>query len=333
MTENIRYGFYGRLKQAYPSQINVDLTEVCNLECVHCPHPTFKKSEFYGARFLDPVLNKKLVDEVREFSEGCTQYIRYSSAGEPLIHPKGYEMIQYAVEESGVYVTLTTNGTIMNEKRTKKLLDSGIHMIDISIDAYSPEVYKKIRVGGDLNITNKNVSSLIKWIQLLKVDTKVVVSFVEQAGNSSETEKFKRYWEEQGADYVIIRRVHSASGAVKEIAKTLWSEANGVTRRPCTYPWERIVLTPAGNLAFCPADWSHGSTFEDFRKKTIGYVWKSKFYKDLRNAHLDNNFSNHKFCGQCPDWQQMRWPDEGRAYADLIQEFMGDDNSTETIDN
>jgi len=142
MAENLAsrpagYGFYGRLSAEFPSQVIVDVTEVCNLACIHCPHPDFKKSKYYDARYLDPELNAKVVDEVRTHGVGRTQYIRYSSEGEPLVHPRGYEMIDYAVRNSGVFVTLTTNGTIMNEKRTQKLLDSGIHMIDISIDAIS----------------------------------------------------------------------------------------------------------------------------------------------------------------------------------------------------
>src|SRR4030042_1863551 len=84
----IKYGFYDRLKADFPSQIIVDITEVCNLACTHCPHPEFRKSKQYGARFLAPELNKKLVDEVRDYGQGLTQYIRYTSNGEPLLHPK-----------------------------------------------------------------------------------------------------------------------------------------------------------------------------------------------------------------------------------------------------
>ena len=60
----VTYGFYDRLKAEFPSQVIVDMTEVCNLACIHCPHPAFKQSEHYAARHLDPELNRKLVDEV-----------------------------------------------------------------------------------------------------------------------------------------------------------------------------------------------------------------------------------------------------------------------------
>ena len=117
-----QYGFYGRLSAAFPSQFIVDVTEVCNLACIYCPHPDFKKSHHYASRYLEPELHAKLVDEVKQWGKGRTQYIRYTSQGEPMIHPKLFEMMSYAVRESGVMVTLTTNGTLMNEKRIEKLL-------------------------------------------------------------------------------------------------------------------------------------------------------------------------------------------------------------------
>lgn len=317
----VEYGFYDRLKADFPSQVIVDVTEVCNLACTHCPHPAFKTSEYYGGRYLETELNTKLVDEVKAHGQGLTQYIRYTSEGEPLIHPKGYHMIEYAVQHSGVYVTLTTNGTIMNEKRTQKLLDAGVHMIDISIDAFTPETYAKIRVNGDLNVTRANVLKLIDWVKNSKSKTKVVVSYVEQPGNRHETTDFKAFWKDHGADYVVIRRLHSGAGAVQEVARVMWAEAAGEQRRPCVYPWERIVLNPRGHLSFCPADWTHGSTVVDYRRTTIRETWQGEFYQALRQAHLSNDFSCHGFCGQCPDWKAIRWPTEGRGYADMVEEL------------
>ncbi len=318
------YGFFGRLTERFPSQVIIDITEVCNLECIHCPHPEFKKSSFYDARHLDPVLNERIVDEVKEKGDGLTQYIRYSSEGEPLVHPKGYEMIEYAVRNSGVFVTLTTNGTIMNEKRTRRLLDSGVHMIDISIDAMTEQTYAKVRVNGDLTITRANVNNLLAWVKQSGSPTKVVVSFIEQPQNLHEADAFRNYWTGQGADSVVIRRLHSAAGAVVKVAQSMRVEQRHEVRRPCVYPWERIVLTPRGYLAFCPADWTRGSSIVDYRETSIAAIWQSEFYQTLRAAHIDNNYSCHQFCGQCPDWKQTRWPGHGNGYADLISEMKQD---------
>lgn len=317
----VEYGFYDRLKAEFPSQIIVDLTEVCNLACIHCPHPEFKKSEHYAGRFLDPALNAKMVDEVRLRGQGLTQYIRYTGEGEPLIHPRGYDMIEYATQRSGVFVTLTTNGTIMNEKRTRRLLESGVHMIDISIDAFTPETYAKIRVNGDLNVTRANVLQLINWVKTAKAKTKVVVSYIEQPQNAGEAQDFEAFWKDHGADFVVIRRLHSGAGAVGGIASLMRHENAQEHRYPCLYPWERIILNPRGELVFCPQDWVRGSLVADYRSTTIEEAWQGEFYRKLRDAHLRGNFSGHGFCGQCPDWKATRWPDAGRSYADLIQEF------------
>jgi pyruvate-formate lyase-activating enzyme len=316
------YGFGGRLSAEFPSQVIVDVTEVCNLACVHCPHPSFKQSSHYGARYLDPALNKRMVDEVRQHGRGKTQYIRYTGEGEPLIHPKAYDMLDYAVRNSGVFVTLTTNGTIMNEKRIKKLLASGIHMVDISIDAFTAETYAKIRVGGELEVTRANVLNLIRWIRQSGSKTKVVVSFIEQPENIGEAASFETFWTEAGADSVVRRRLHSAAGAVVKLADIKRKAAQAVPRYPCLYPWERILLNARGFLAFCPQDWINGSAIVQYKDTTIADTWRSEFYRKLRQAHLSNSFADHPFCGGCPDWQETRWPGQGASYADLVEKMV-----------
>jgi len=325
MTNNIEnYAFRDGLSAEFPSQLIMDITEICNLACIHCPHPVFKTPEYYAKRYLEPALNKKMVHEVRDDAAGACKYIRYTSNGEPLIHPEGYKMVKYAVDNSNTFVCLTTNGTIMRERKTRELLDSGIHMIDISIDAHTPETYSKVRVNGDLTRTKTNVLRLIDWVRRDQLGTKVVVSFVEQPQNTHEINNFRKFWTENGADKVIIRRLHSAAGAVDNIAKRMHHEQKEEERYPCLYPWERLTLDPKGYLSFCPTDWKYKSTFTDFRKTTIKEAWQGPFLKSLREAHVRNEFGCHKFCGQCPDWKQTRWPGEGRRYANLVDQLKGD---------
>jgi MoaA/NifB/PqqE/SkfB family radical SAM enzyme len=324
MHDTEKYTFRDGLSSEFPSQLILDITEVCNLACVHCPQPVFKKSKYYAKRYLSAELNEKMVREVRDEAEGHCKYIRYTSNGEPLVHPDGYKMIKYAVDNANTFVCLTTNGTIMNERKTRKLLDSGIHMIDISLDAFLPETYSKIRVGGNLEKTRDNVLRLLDWVRRDNLNTKVLVSFVEQPENTEEIEDFKEYWTEQGATKVLIRRLHSAAGAVENIAKQMHHDFKDEERYPCLYPWERLTLDAKGHLSFCPTDWKYKATFADYRETTIKEAWQGEFLRELRSAHVRNNFSCHKFCGQCPDWKQTRWPGEGGRYANVIEDLKGE---------
>jgi MoaA/NifB/PqqE/SkfB family radical SAM enzyme len=315
------YGFYDRLTEEFPSQLLVDVAELCNLECIHCPHSEFKKSQHYSGAKLDPELNIRLVDEVKLHGKGITQYIRYTSNGEPLIHPQIYEMLKYAVENSGTKVTLTTNGTLLSEKNVERLLNTGVDVVDISIDAYSRETYSKIRAKGDLDVTASNTINLINESAKRGAKSKIVVSYVESSENAHETNDFEKFWKDNGANFVVIRRLHSCSGAKEKLAVQRRNDNNSINRKPCLYPWERVVLNPKGWLDFCPSDWVEGSQIIEYKNTTIKETWGGEFYEKLRLAHLNNEFSNHKFCGQCPDWIATRWPDEGRSYADMIQDF------------
>jgi MoaA/NifB/PqqE/SkfB family radical SAM enzyme len=315
-----RYGFHDRLKAEFPSQLLVDAIETCNLACGHCPHPQFKTSEHYSGSALAPALNERLVEEVREHGRGNTEYIRYASNGEPLTHRSILQMLEYAVRRSGVMVTLTTNGKTLDHRKAERLVGIGVNIIDVSIDAFTPETYARVRVGGDLRVTRANVLGLIAESKN-HGGTKVVVSYVEQPLNYHETADFEHFWKDSGADAVVIRRLHSCSGAKTALAEERRVINAAGTRRPCLYPWERMVLNARGELSFCPSDWVHGSVIADYRDTTIYETWHGEFYKKLREAHLSNDYSAHSFCGQCPDWASTRWPDQGRSYANMIEDF------------
>ena len=322
---NNKYGFVGRLSKEFPSQIMLDITEVCNLACIHCAHPQFKESNVYAKAMLDPELNTKMVKEVAKYGRQITKYIRYTSNGEPLVHPKSYEMINYAVDYSDTKVTLTTNGTLLNEKKMLKLLNSGLHMIDISIDAVNASTYSKIRVNGDFNKTKSNVLKLINLIEKSTYKTKLIVSFVEQELNLKESDEFRDYWTEQGVKDVVIRKLHTNSGS--NYNSNIYKRNEVISRRPCLYPWERVVLTAKGNLNFCPTDWFGKANICNYRETTIKDLWHSTFYNQLRNKHICNKYGNSDICKNCPDWSNTSWPfDKDKSYADLVEKVLYEEN-------
>jgi hypothetical protein len=249
--------------------------------------------------------------------------VRYTSEGEPLINPAVFGMLADAVARSGTFVSLTTNGTLLTPDRVARLVATGVHLVDVSLDALSRETYARIRVKGDLDATRAGVLRLLAAARAAGT-TRVIVSYIEQPANAHETAAFERFWREAGAHDVAIRRLHSASGALAAVAADLRRRSASRHRRPCVFPWERVVLKPRGVLSFCPADWTHGSTLADYRTTTIAELWRAPAYAALRRAHLANDFSGHAFCGQCPDWQETRWPDEGPSYATLVERLRED---------
>lgn len=313
--------FGGYLSEKFPSQINVDATEFCNLSCIHCPYVTITKLKGRNRRNLAVELHRKLIDEIVAVGKEHCRFIRYTGDGEPLLHPQLPELIADAVRRTGVQTALTTNGMLLTEERARALLDAGVDVFDVSIDAHSQSVYAEVRVGGELDVTKECTHRLI---ELAKAKSgrrsKIMVSFVRQPLNIHEVDEFERYWKAAGADFVVLRNRHSCGGNVEEMAETLWKAAPS-PRKPCLYPWERMVLKADGELTYCPADWKHIANIGNYANTTISEIWQGEAMRALRAAHVSGDFAKHSFCGNCPDWSVIQWPSEGRSYATVMHEF------------
>ena len=171
-----------------------------------------------------------------------------------------------------------------------------------------------------MEVTQSNVLKLLKLKEEGNAKTKIIVSFVEQKENSHEVENFKKFWEKQKVDEVLIRKLHSNSGSVA--IEDVKVDNNHKNRKPCLYPWERVILNARGKLAFCPTDWYAKSELCSYEDNSIKNIWHNNFYKDLRDQHLKCEFSN-EFCKQCPDWKNTSWPfDEKKSYADLVERVL-----------
>ena len=114
------------------TKVYIEPTVACNLECITCfrndwEQPIGRMSDetfgsiLDGLKALDPIPN-----------------VYFGGIGEPLFHPKTIKWIS-KVKELGVKVEMITNGTILTEKVSKKLVDAGLDVLWVSIDGASPE--------------------------------------------------------------------------------------------------------------------------------------------------------------------------------------------------
>lgn len=312
--------FDSYLSAAFPSQINVDITMFCNLACIHCPYETVTKLKGKGRQNLAVELHTKLIDEIASVGKGHCKFLRYTGDGEPLLHPHLSEMIAYAFKKTALPINVTTNGMLLTEERARALIEAGVGVFDVSIDAHSQETYAQVRVKGEIDVTYECTHRLIRLAKEYGGTTKVMVSFVRQPLNLHEAEPFEAYWKAAGADFVVMRNLHSCAGNVPDMSAKLWATAP-TPRKPCLYPWERMVLKADGELTYCPADWKHIANIGNFRDTSIAEIWTGPVMQALRKAHLSGDFSAHSFCGGCPDWSVIKWPSEGRSYATVMHEF------------
>lgn len=79
--------------------------------------------------------------------------------GEPLVHPDFFEMASMAVAQ-GKKVVIISNGSLLNDANVKKLCESGVAYVSISIDSTDPARFARSRINGNLAEVLRNIQRL-----------------------------------------------------------------------------------------------------------------------------------------------------------------------------
>jgi MoaA/NifB/PqqE/SkfB family radical SAM enzyme len=93
---------------------------------------------------MEYVLFKKIIDQIAEFPNKLKR-LSVNFRGEPLLHNKLPDMISYAKKKDvSEFITLTTNGYLLEPKLNRKLVSAGLDDLRVSVEALSTERYKEI---------------------------------------------------------------------------------------------------------------------------------------------------------------------------------------------
>jgi MoaA/NifB/PqqE/SkfB family radical SAM enzyme len=312
-----KYGFQTPDAQAFPSIIILENTTVCNLRCIHCPQGQgYPEHPEYHALYMDWDIYKKAIDEI---AENKITVLRYTPSGEALIHPQFLDQVAYAKEKGISPVNLTTNGLTLDNAAIEKgkkvpgksildrLLELGIDVIDISLDAATRESYEKIRVRSNYHRVWSNIHRLLYVREKIKAPTKLMLSIIDQPESHAEVEMFVKYWTPL-VDRVIVRPYLENLGLTPHKPGTIVEQVNGIERWPCPQFWKRVSISPDGSIRFCVVDWLDKTVVGNVRTDSIKELWHSAEYERLRKAHLEGRYGDaHSLCGPCTDWIGMRW--------------------------
>lgn len=133
-----------------PALVIIGPTNKCNLKCFYCTN--IKKKEY------STLSKTKLLSIVKECIELGVPYISFTG-GEPLLH-KDIEDIALFAQKNNMVVNLNTNGTLITEKRAKKISKS-FDQIRISLDGIGATFDNICNVKGTFEKIVKNIGYLM----------------------------------------------------------------------------------------------------------------------------------------------------------------------------
>lgn len=153
-----------------PLGLSLEITNICNANCIFCGYQYMKRSK--GVMKMD-VFQKALNNLV---SIGGGNLGLNAIVGEPLIDPGLVEKIRYARSFKNIgKIAFYTNGILLNKVGFRKILQSGITGITISLGGPDKERYERLYRVDSFEQTTRNILLLGKANNKLGQPVKISV--------------------------------------------------------------------------------------------------------------------------------------------------------------
>ena len=277
---------------AFPSFVHVETTNHCNAQCPMCPQKNMQRARGVMA----DELYQKILDECATHKDTVKRFVPYMQ-GEPLTDPDIFARIKVAKERGMKHVFLSTNAGLLNQERTRTLLESGLDSLRINFDGGSPASYEKMRYPLKYEDVSRNIAYLIKQKRLRRrTKPEIVLSFIETDINRGEYPLVRKQWAGR-ADMIVWIPAHNYSGQVA--VNTPRAAYN-----PCIDLWHKISILVNGDAALCCLDYEGQIILGNVREKSIAELWNSPQMNEVRNGHLAGEVI--PFCRKCSELYRGR---------------------------
>ena len=302
-----------------PIKLDIENVSRCNFACTMCAVSKWEHGKRAGDMSFEDF--KKLIDEQYGLIE-----IKLNGLGEALMQGDVYfEMIKYA-RKKHIWVRMTTNASLLHLRDNyKKLIDSGVNEIDISIDGHDQQTFEGIRIQSDFNKVIDNCRLLNSYCESKKI-TRTKMWTLVQKGNVANLDKHLHLAKWMGFKHVVFstnlhgwadpelekrnkeEQVNLSEDDFKhlielgenlEIRVSFWDVNDKFETKPgkrCPWPFSRAVVTSDLRTVPCCMI-GDPDKYEIGKGKTFMQNWKSVEYQDFRKAHLEGKIPD--VCKAC----------------------------------
>jgi len=240
-----KFHFIPGTKIPLPSEVEISESGTCNRKCSFCPR---SDPDFIDVKeFIKPDLHKKLLKELSEVNFSGT--IRYSGFVEPLLDKNIYNLLKTAKNLiKKVNLEMVTNGDVLDKERLKKLFDSGLDKLSISVYDGPESLEKFIELRKESKLSEKQVVIRNRY---LPEDQDFGITMSNRSG-----------------------MLKNAEHKIMPLTKKL--------NHPCYYPSYTFFMDYNGDVLMCAHDWGKKRILGNLNKKTFLEIWTSQIAKISR---------------------------------------------------
>jgi len=182
-------------------KVYIEPTTLCNLNCRMCIRNTWDEQT---GRMTEATFDR-IISGLRAFAP--RPLVVFGGFGEPLSHPRIAEMVA-AVKELGAPVELISNGTLLTRDLSHRIMQAGLDVLWISLDAATTETYGDVRLGAILPQVLENVSSLRDMPRYAGIEPlHIGIVFVAMKRNIADLPDVMRLGRQLGADRFMLTNI------------------------------------------------------------------------------------------------------------------------------
>ena len=257
------------------TELQLELSIKCNSNCVMCPRDKLTRSGKPG--FMSFKIAKRIIDE--SYSMGA-RLLKPQWFGEPLLSPDFDKIVKYA-KDKGMNILLVTNGSLLDEKKRKFILDN-CDKVWFSIDSPDKEEYEKIRRGLSFDKVIENLHNLKLDRDKAEIKMDIWVTGVNVNGSADKLEEFFK----DKCDRVLVNKMIDYSKEVNtaDFRKVKCKHNVG----------SRLVVGWEGTPYLCCHDWLGEYPLPNLQARRIRDIW----YCCKRKQHL-RNLDVLQICQKC----------------------------------
>jgi MoaA/NifB/PqqE/SkfB family radical SAM enzyme len=319
----------GAVVDYLPIKLDIENVSRCNFRCTMCVVAEWPKGQRAEDMNFDDF--RRLIDEQYGLVE-----IKLQGIGEPLMQrgDEFFEMIRYA-RSKHIWVRTTTNASLLHLRDNyKKLVDTGVNEIQISIDGATKDVFEGIRVGSVFERVAANCKLINgycreKGVEVTKMWTVVqqanrhqlgqLVDIGQELGFTNQVFSLEVIgwgldkWNERNASVTVedelgleamLSLLEKGRAQGRRIA--FWHTTEKYrTDSPshlCPWPFERAYVASDMRVVPCctvgnPDTYQIGPSLKG--DGSFSEVWKSDEFAEFRRAHLEGR--PPQICRACYD--------------------------------
>ncbi|MFL6765955.1 MAG: radical SAM protein [Sphingomicrobium sp.] len=298
-----RPGIDREIFEIRPFGLVLELTNLCNANCVFCPYSQQTRSHEQMSEF---VFKKAVADFV---AAGGGSVDLTPTVGDPLIHPDFVDWVHYLRSIPEIdRITVTTNAILLGRHGAQRVLDSGLSRINISLAGFDEDMYRRVYRSNSYRKVRDNIAELLALNSKRPEPVTIFLCLrpdrpAKEVLADPDLKPLLAY-----RPNLTFLSTFSRSGGLISSLPSGMDLAPVETRpkpAPCRFTFTGLTVQSSGDVQICPCESSVNApalVIGNIHRQSLQEIWHCEKLRALRASFTDGTLNPN--CSKCDSYYQ-----------------------------